>query len=173
MRQTRRTSYLQERCCRTGPGPTIAEGPSPARDPIVSSAGHAYHAGPASGRCSHPAAHSPDRLEDVPVCCARSARGISPPAHEGAPVASPSPPIGLGNKDGGWFEIQAIDRCRMRPDNGCLTWHENGGWGSRCSPTMIPCRCMPTRKGTKSSSRRTQGQTAQGEQQERSELLFR
>jgi Polysaccharide lyase len=29
----------------------------------------------------------------------------------------------MGNMNGGWFGIQAMDRCRMRPDNGFLTWH--------------------------------------------------
>src|SRR5262249_56756069 len=29
----------------------------------------------------------------------------------------------MGNQNGGWFGVQAMDRCRMRPDNGFLTWH--------------------------------------------------
>ena len=29
----------------------------------------------------------------------------------------------MGNTNGGWFGVQAMDRCRMRPDNGFLTWH--------------------------------------------------
>ena len=29
----------------------------------------------------------------------------------------------MQNENGGWFGVQAVDRCRMRPDNGFLTWH--------------------------------------------------
>jgi polysaccharide lyase-like protein len=27
------------------------------------------------------------------------------------------------SENGGWFGVQVVDRCRMRPDNGFLTWH--------------------------------------------------
>jgi hypothetical protein len=56
---------------------------------------------------------------------------VSPGAHEvyrlpasrGLPEGVSFATDWMQNENGGWFGVQVVDRCRMRPDNGFLTWH--------------------------------------------------
>lgn len=77
------------------------------------------------------AGDGPTAVTRVALMASRACLPATPGAHEEyrlAPTKGLSEGVSfatdwMGNKNGGWFGIQAMDHCRMRPDNGLLTWH--------------------------------------------------